>query len=314
MEQRQLGESAVGVVGLGCNNFGRRLDAERTAAVVDAALDAGVTLFDTADVYGDGLSEEYLGRALRGRRDTAVIATKVGHPMGDDPRRAGASARWIREAAADSLRRLQTDHIDLYQLHVPDDTVPIEETLGAFDELVQRGDVLAIGASNFSPTQIDEAADVARARAFPPFVGVQNRYSVLTRDPEWGGVLDACARNGCAFLPYFPLESGVLTGKYTAATPPRPGSRLSGDSRAERFLNDRYVDLARQLEAYAQERGRSLLELAISWLVAQPLVASVIAGATTPDQVRANVAASAWTLTRAELDEIDAIVGASAPR
>lgn len=309
MRTTPVGSLDATVVGLGCNNFGRRIDADRARAVVDAALDAGIRFFDTADVYGDGASEEMLGRALGDRRDEAVIATKFGMELGD-PERSGASPRWIREAVRGSLERLGTDHIDLYQVHVPDPDVPIAETLGTLDELVREGLVREIGSSNFDGAQIDEAERVADDRGTARFVTAQNRWSLLTADPE-EDVLPACRRHGLRLLPYFPLESGLLTGKYTRGEDPPAGTRLGSipRERAQRFLNDENLAVAEQLARFAVDRGHTLLELAISWLAAQPECASVIAGATTPEQVRANAAAAGWQLSGDEFGEVARITG-----
>jgi aryl-alcohol dehydrogenase-like predicted oxidoreductase len=305
MRTRTIGSLTVSVVGLGCNNFGRRLDADGTARVVQAALDAGINFFDTADIYGGTKSEDHLGLALRGRRDQVVVASKFGMRL-DDQRR-GASPEYVKRAVEDSLRRLGTDRIDLYQLHAPDPDVPIAETLGALDELVRAGKVREIGSSNFSATQIrfaDEAVRPGAAR----FVSVQNEYSLLHRDPE-RGVLDECAARGVGFLPYFPLASGVLSGKYGRDNPPPQGARLSASNSplAARFLNDRTLAITAALTDFAHARGHSLLELAHSWLLAQKAVVSVISGATSAEQVRANAAAANWQLSADELGEVDAI-------
>lgn len=310
METRRLGPLEVSVVGLGCNNFGRRVGEEGTRAVVDAALDAGITLFDTADVYGEGESERLLGHALARRRGEVVIATKFGLPMGDDATRSGAHPDRIPRAVEDSLRRLGTDVIDLYQLHRPDPEVPIAETLGALHELVEAGTVRAIGCSNFSAAQIDEAARTAQEGDIHPFVSVQNRYSVLTREPEDEGVVDACERHGLGLLPYFPLESGLLTGKYAEGFDTVQG-RLSSldDERRARFADDGKLSATEELTRFAELRDHSVLELAISWLAAQPAVASVIPGATAPGQVRANAEAADWRLSEDDLAQIERIVG-----
>lgn len=312
MQARPLGSLSVSVVGIGCNNFGGRIDEAATKAVVGAALDAGITLFDTADIYGGTKSEEYLGRALGSRRDEAVIATKFGGPI-DDERKGGASAAYVKRAVDDSLRRLGTDRIDLYQLHFPDQSVPIEETLGALDEIVRAGKVREIGASNFGPELIDEADAVSEKRGGARFVSVQNEYSLLRRLPERNGVLDACARHDLAFLPYFPLASGLLTGKYHRAEPPSPGTRLAGmpAERRDDALSGRNFDKIEALDAWARDHGHSLLELAFAWLLARPLLASVIAGATRPEQVHANAAAAGWSLTGGDLAEIDAVLDAT---
>jgi aryl-alcohol dehydrogenase-like predicted oxidoreductase len=303
MDTRNIGSLAVSVVGLGCNNFGRRLDAARTAEVIEAALAAGVTFFDTADVYGQGLSEVYLGQALGPRRKDVVIATKFGHPMEGAGR--GASPAYIRSAAEASLRRLGTDYIDLYQLHVPDPETPIAETLGALDDLVRAGKVREIGCSNFSAAQLRDAEAAAAGRA--RFVSVQNEYSLLHREPEVNGVLDVCAELGLAFLPYFPLASGLLTGKYRRGQPMPEGTRLSGRTDV---LSEQNLAQIEALMAFAGARGHTLLDLAIGWLLARPVVASVIAGATRPEQVRANAAAARWIPSADDLAALDALLGA----
>jgi len=311
MDIRELADRPVGVVGLGCNNLGTRCDDVQSIGVVRAALDAGITLFDTADIYGAGRSEDLLGRGLEGRRDEVVIATKFGGPMGEDPQMGGASRRWIERAAEDSLRRLGTDRIDLYQLHFPDQSVPLEETLEALHDLVRDGKVVAIGHSNFNGEQIDAAAELAATRTLTPFRTAQNEFSLLRRRAEVE-VIPAAQRHGLGFLPYFPLASGMLTGKYQRGAPVPEGSRLAGvpAERAEKALSDKNFDRIERLTAFAEERGHTLLELAFSWLLAQPTVVSVIAGATRPEQVEANVAAAGWQLTDADLTEIDALAAA----
>ncbi|HKI96180.1 MAG TPA: aldo/keto reductase, partial [Gemmatimonadales bacterium] len=301
MQTRTIGSLTVSVVGLGCNNFGGRLDERATAAVVDAALDAGITFFDTADIYGGTKSEEYLGRILEGRRDRVVLATKFGMAVDED--RKGAHPHYVRRAVEDSLRRLRTDHIDLYQLHQPDPAVPIGDTLGVLQELVGAGKVREIGCSNFSVAQLREARDAAGSGA--RFVSVQNQYSLLHREPETG-VLDECVREGLAFLPFFPLASGLLTGKYHRGRPAPKGTRLANRSN-HRFLNEDNLEIVEGLRSFAEARGHTMLELAFSWLASRPAVASVIAGATKPEQIRANVAAAGWALTASDLAEIDRI-------
>jgi aryl-alcohol dehydrogenase-like predicted oxidoreductase len=304
METRRIGSLAVTAVGLGCNNFGMRLDYARTEAVVGAALDAGINFFDTADIYGGTQSEQFLGRALARRRGEVVVATKFGMRLDDQHQ--GAKPAYIRQAVEDSLRRLGTDRIDLYQLHQPDPTTPIGDTLEALNELVRAGKVREIGCSNFSVEQLREA-EVAVRPGGGRFVGVQNEYSVVNREPE-RGVLAECERQGLAFLPYFPLASGLLTGKYRRDAPAPPGTRLSQPWAANRFLTDDRLATVERLRQFAESRGHSLLELAVSWLLRHRVVASVIAGATTPEQVRNNVnAAGPWQLTAAELQEIDRI-------
>ena len=315
MQTRRIGSLNASLVGLGCNNFGGRIDETATKRVVDAALDAGITLFDTADIYGGTKSEEFLGRALAGRRDHALIATKFGVAI-DDERKGGASASYIARACDDSLRRLATDRIDLYQLHFPDQATPLEETLGALDGLVRAGKVREIGCSNFTPDLIDDAARISSANGWARFVSVQNEYSLLRRLPEKQGVLEACARHDVAFIPYFPLASGVLSGKYKRGETPPAGTRLAGmpADRQEQALSDAVMDRVDALDTWARERGHSLLELAFAWLTAHLAVASVIAGATKPEQVAANAAATEWTLTADDLAEIDAVIAAAKER
>lgn len=305
MEKRTIGSLQVSVVGMGCNNFGKRLDAAATAAVVDAAVDAGIDFFDTADIYGDGLSEEYLGRAVAKRRGRVVIATKFGHSSRGPDR--GGSPAYVRQAVEASLTRLGTDHIDLYQLHTPDPRVPIADTLGALDELVKAGLVREIGCSNFSVEQLQEAADAVHPGA-ARFVSVQNEYSLLRREPEQG-VLQACERLRMAFLPYFPLAGGMLTGKLRPGHQPPPGSRLNEPRYREEYGTERNQLIVERLVSFAESRGHTILELAFSWLLARDVVASVIAGATRPEQARANAAAVGWKLTPAEMREVDRLVG-----
>src|SRR5215211_108246 len=260
MDTRRIGSLEVSVVGLGCNNFGRRLDYDATSAVVDAALDAGVTFFDTADVYGGTKSEEYLGRALGRRRDDVVVATKFGSRL--DKQRRGARPEYVHRAVEDSLRRLGTDRIDLYQLHIPDPDVPIGETLGALEELVKAGKVREIGCSNFSADQLREAEEVTREGA-ARFVSVQNEYNLLHREPE-RDLLPECERLGIAFIPYFPLTNGLLTGKYRQGKGAPTGSRLDS-GRGERLLTDRNLAVVERLVEFSERRGHTILELAFSW-------------------------------------------------
>ena len=304
MDTRRVGSLEVSVVGLGCNNFGRRLDSGATSEVVDAALDEGITFFDTADVYGDTRSEEFLGRALGPRRDGVVIATKFGAQI--DEQRKGARPEYVRRAVEDSLRRLGTDCIDLYQLHRPDPEVPIEDTLGALDELVRAGKVREIGCSNFSAEQLRAAEEAVTREGGARFVSVQNEYSLLHREPE-RDVLPECERAGIAFIPYFPLASGLLTGKYRRDQPAPEGSRLQS-RRGDSLLTDRNLAVVEKLIEFSESRGHTILEIAFSWILERPAVRSVIAGATSPEQVRSNVAATGWRLTDAELAEIDDIV------
>jgi aryl-alcohol dehydrogenase-like predicted oxidoreductase len=313
MSYRRLGNSglAVSVVGIGGNNFGRKIDQKETLAVVDAAIDCGITLFDTSDTYGDpqGASEEALGAALKanGRRGDVIVATKFGNPMGGSNGPdwdARGSRRYIVRAVEASLRRLGTDWIDLYQIHRPDPHTPIGETLSALDDLVRAGKVRYIGSSNFAGWQIADAAWTARTEHVPPFVSAQNEYSLLERTVE-RDVVPACERFGVGLLPFFPLANGVLTGKYRRDSIP-PGSRLSLD-RFSGYLAQVPWETVKRIEAYAKERSLSMLEVAIGGLAAQPAVASVIAGATHPDQVRANAAAVTWVATVDDLAQLDAI-------
>jgi aryl-alcohol dehydrogenase-like predicted oxidoreductase len=313
MTYRRLGDSGlvVSVVGIGCNNFGRKVDLDGTRAVVDAALDVGINFFDTADIYGDprGTSEEYLGAALRGRRDDVVIATKFGMDMGGlNGRDLGArgARRYIMRAVEASLRRLGTDYIDLYQMHQPDPGTPIEETLSALDDLVRSGKVRYLGNSNFSGWQIADADWTARSRGLTRFISAQNHYNLLRREAETE-VVPACQRFGLGLLPYFPLADGLLTGKYRRGEAPPPGTRLaSGGRYAQRLAAARW-DVIEGIEKYAEARGLTMLQVAIGGLAAQPAVASVIAGATTPEQVRANAAAGAWQPSADDLAELRAI-------
>jgi aryl-alcohol dehydrogenase-like predicted oxidoreductase len=304
VETRRIGSLEVSVVGLGCNNFGWRLDADATKKVVDAALAAGVSFFDTADIYGKGQSEEFLGRALGSRRSEIVLATKFGMKM--DEQRKGAKPSYLRQALEDSLSRLGTGYVDLYQLHTPDPEVPIADTLGALDELVKAGKVREIGCSNFSAEQLREAEAAVQPGA-ARFVSVQNRYSLFHREPE-REVLAACERQGLAFIPFFPLASGLLTGKYRKGRPV-PKGRLTED-RFSRLLSDANLDKVEKLIAFAESRGHTLLELAFAWLLTRPVVASVIAGATSAEQVTSNAKAGGWRLSEEEIAEIDRIVPA----
>jgi aryl-alcohol dehydrogenase-like predicted oxidoreductase len=304
MELRMIGSLEVSIVGLGCNNLGRRIDEARAREVVEAALDAGITLLDTADVYGGGLSEEYLGRILEGRRDRVVVATKFGSGLGgEEP--GGGRPEYVRQTIEASLRRLRTDRIDLYQMHQPDASTPISDTLEVLAELVHEGKVRELGCSNFTAEQIREAETAVPSGA-PRFVSVQNELNLLDRDDELDGLREA-ERIGLAYLPYFPLASGRLTGKYRRGEPAPEGSRLAGWSEGVRaeMLNDEAFDRIDRLARFAGDRGHTLLELAFAWLLAKRPVASVIAGATTAEQVRANVDASTWRLSDEELAALD---------
>jgi aryl-alcohol dehydrogenase-like predicted oxidoreductase len=306
MRSRPLGESGleVSVVGLGTNNFGRRVDLDGTRAVVDAALDQGVTFFDTADIYGRGQSEELLGKVLEGRREQVTLATKFGMDMGDGKGPRG-SRDYILQAIEGSLRRLRTDTVDVYWYHRPDGETPIAETLQTLNELVLGGSVRVIGASNFSARQLEEADAVARERGLTRFAAVQNEYSLLVRDAE-RDVLPACERLRLGFVPYFPLASGLLTGKYRRGETAPSGARLSG---RERVASDEQFDLLDALESYARERGVTLLDVAIGALIVRPAISSVIAGATKPEQVRANAAAARWKPSAEDLAALEQLLG-----
>ena len=295
-------------MGLGCNNFGGRLDEAATRAVVEAALEAGITLLDTADIYGGTRSEEFLGRILEGRRDQIVLATKFGMRV-DEAHTGGADPSYVRSALHDSLRRLRTDRIDLYQLHQPDEATPIQDTLGILNQLVQQGKIRQIGCSNFTAAQLREAADATRP-GDEPFVSVQNQLSLLNRADFDDGLAEA-GRMGLAYIPFFPLFSGLLSGKYRRGQAPPTGTRIGtmAAERADQFLSEANFDRVDALTRFAEERGRSLLELAFGWLLAQPPVASVIAGATTPEQVRANVVAGRWNLEPKDLRALDVVLG-----
>jgi aryl-alcohol dehydrogenase-like predicted oxidoreductase len=307
LPKRRLGDSEleVSAVGLGCNNFGKRLDLDATAAVLDAALAAGITFFDTADIYGGGESERLMGEALQGRRDEYVLATKFGWQSSepDAPDLPGGSRDYIRWAIEGSLKRLRVEKVDLYQYHKPDGVTPIEETLGALDELVREGLVGAIGCSNFSAAELEEAERIARERGWARFVTLQNQYSLLEREIEVE-VAPACERLGVSILPFFPLASGLLTGKYKRGEAGPEGSRLS---EREQAGSDEQFDVVEALEAFAAVRGIGILDVAIAGLAAQPAVASVIAGATKPEQIAANVAALEWQPSEADLAELDRI-------
>ena len=303
MRTRKIGSLEVSVIGLGCNNFGGRLDADKSAEVVFAALDNGITFFDTADIYGGTKSEEFLGEALGKRRDDVVLATKFGMPV--DKERRGAKPDYVHRALEDSLRRLGTDRVDLYILHAPDPDTPIADTLEALDACVQAGKARQIGCSNFSAAQLRQAHQ-AVADGAARFVCVQNEYSLVQREPE-REVLAECRREGIAFVPYFPLASGLLTGKYKRGEAPPAGTRLAGMPAERVAALDEKLVIVERLTAYAEKSGHSILELAVSWLLAHDDVASVIAGATRRPQVEANATAGDWILDEAQLREIDAL-------
>ena len=305
MQIRNIGKSGlrVSLTGLGCNNFGR-LDIESSRKVVHRALDLGVTLFDTADIYGEkGGSEEQLGEILGTRRKDIVLATKFGMPMSET--RTGASRRYIVQAVEDSLRRLKTDWIDLYQLHQGDPNTPIEETLRALDDLIHAGKVRYIGCSNLKAWQVSDAWWTAQTRGLNSFICAQDEYSLLVRGAE-AELIPALESKGMGLLPYFPLASGLLTGKYRHGGDAPAGTRLALIKRlADRYMTDDNWRIVGKLQAFCDARGRGLLELAFSWLAAQPCLSSIIAGATKPEQVEQNVKAAEWTLTAEDLAEID---------
>jgi len=315
MQYSSLGNSGlqVSVVGLGCNNFGRRCDESQTTSIVHAALDSGITFFDTADIYGpSGVSEEYLGKALKGHREEAVIASKFGGPMADgDPYMRGASRRYIMNAVEASLTRLNTDYIDLYQIHFPDPTTPLEETIRALDDLISMGKIRYMGNSNFAGWQIASSEWIARAIGTNRFISAQNEYSLLNRSNE-AEVVPAAIEFGLSILPYFPLAGGLLTGKYVIGEDGPEGARLTGAaSLATRFRNPESTDKVEKLRLLSDNAGRTLLELAMSWLVNRPGVDSIISGATTPNQVKANATATSWILEDTELEMIDQITALS---
>jgi aryl-alcohol dehydrogenase-like predicted oxidoreductase len=310
VELRKLGNSGlqVSIVGLGCNNFGMKIDLEATRKVVDKAIDLGITLFDTADIYGNrGSSETFLGEVLGERRKAIVLATKFGMQMDKAGVLKGGSRRYIMAAAEDSLRRLKTDWIDLYQIHQPDPLTPIAETLRTLDDLVRQGKVRYIGCSNLPAWQVIEAQWTAKHLGLNAFISCQDEYSLLVRDPD-RDLIPAMQSYGLGLLPFFPLASGLLTGKYRRNAAMPEGARLAMmKGLADRWINDLNWKIVEQLEEFSSQRGHSILQLAFSWLAARPTVASVIAGATTPDQVDQNVKAIVWKLTTEELAEIDRI-------
>lgn len=300
METRKIGSLNVTIVGVGCNNFGRRIDAAQSKIVVDAAISAGINFFDTADVYGDGQSETYLGEALGSRRKDVIIATKFGHNMPGQG--SGAHPDYIKNAVEASLKRLNTDYIDLYQLHTPDHNVPIADTLGALDELVKAGKVREIGSSNFNAQMIRDAESVSEEKSIARFVSVQNHYSLFHRSDE-AEVLPECERLSIGYLPYFPLARGLLTGKYRLGQPMPENTRLSGSAPSEEQLQQ-----VEKLIAFAESRNHSILTLAVSWLLAHPAVSSVIAGATKTEQINANAAAAGWQMTPEDLADLDTLM------
>ena len=310
MEYRNLGSSGlrVSLVGLGCNNFGMRLDLEQTRAVVDRAFDLGITLFDTADMYGGrGGSETQLGKILGHRRKDIVLASKFGMAMSDDGTKIGASRRYIMSAVEDSLRRLKTDWIDLYQLHQPDPLTPLDETMQALDDLVTQGKIRYIGCSNLPSWQVVESQWISKSMGLNRFVSCQDEYNILNRNVE-AELIPAMQKYGCGLLPYFPLASGLLTGKYKRTEMPE-GARLTDmPTFANRiYLTDENFDIVDNLNKFAHKTGHSILELAFSWMASRPTTASIIAGATKPEQIDANVAAVNWVLSQSEIDEVNKI-------
>ena len=310
MEYRRLGNSGlrVSLAGLGCNNFGMRIDGERTRAVVNRALDDGITFFDTADIYGNrGQSEEMLGKALGARRRDVVVASKFGMTMAEGPYGHGAARRYIIAACEASLKRLGTDYIDLYQIHTPDPETPEHETLSALDDLVRSGKVRYIGSSNYAGWQLADACWISRTHNLAAYVSAQNHYNLLERSIE-AELIPACRHFGVGILPYFPLASGFLTGKYRPNAAPPPDTRFATIKRlADGVLKDDNFAKLAALEKFAEEHGHGMLELAVSWLAAQPMVASVICGATRPEQVNENARAGDWKLTADQLAAIDKI-------
>ena len=310
MEYRNLGSSGlrVSLVGLGCNNFGMRLDLEQTRAVVDRAFDLGITLFDTADMYGGrGGSETQLGKILGHRRKDIVLASKFGMAMSDDGTKIGASRRYIMSAVEDSLRRLKTDWIDLYQLHQPDPLTPLDETMQALDDLVTQGKIRYIGCSNLPSWQVVESQWISKSMGLNRFVSCQDEYNILNRNVE-AELIPAMQKYGCGLLPYFPLASGLLTGKYKRTKMPE-GARLTDmPTFANRiYLTDENFDIIDNLHKFANKTGHSILELAFGWMASRPTTASIIAGATKPEQIDANVAAVNWVLSQSEIDEVNKI-------
>ena len=310
MEYRNLGSSGlrVSLVGLGCNNFGMRLDLEQTRAVVDRAFDLGITLFDTADMYGGrGGSETQLGKILGHRRKDIVLASKFGMAMSDDGTKIGASRRYIMSAVEDSLRRLKTDWIDLYQLHQPDPLTPLDETMQALDDLVTQGKIRYIGCSNLPSWQVVESQWISKSMGLNRFVSCQDEYNILNRNVE-AELIPAMQKYGCGLLPYFPLASGLLTGKYKRTKMPE-GARLTDmPTFANRiYLTDENFDIVDNLHKFANKTGHSILELAFGWMASRPTTASIIAGATKPEQIDANVAAVNWVLSQSEIDEVNKI-------
>jgi aryl-alcohol dehydrogenase-like predicted oxidoreductase len=306
MRTAKLGDLDVSAIGLGCNNFGRALDADGSAAVVNAALEAGVTYFDTASNYGEGQSESFLGAALGSRRQEVVIGTKFGVPVSGWEGSGGASPDYVRKATERSLRELGTDYIDLLMIHFPDPETPIGDTLDAMGALVDQGKVRQIGCSNFDPTQLTEALDVSEQNALPGFVGNQVQYSILHREPETSGLDQLCLDRGVGLLPFYPLGNGLLTGKTRRGEPPK--GRLQMD-RYQEYLTDENFDLAEAVEAFARERDLSMVEVALGWLLAQEAVPAVTPGATRAEQVAGNARAAEWAPSLDDLAELGRVLG-----
>ncbi|MBI4197487.1 MAG: aldo/keto reductase [Chloroflexi bacterium] len=310
MEYRRLGNSGleVSVVGLGTNNFGGRMDYAQTERVVKQVVEVGLNMIDTSNSYGSTKSEEYIGKAVKGMRDKVLLATKVASPMGQGPNQRGTSRKHILEEVDKSLKRLDTDYLDLYQVHFPDQRTPIEETLRTLDDLVRQGKVRYIGCSNFAGWQIAQAMETAKALHLEPFVSDQPEYSMLRREVE-KEVAPCCGAYGLGILPFFPLASGFLTGKYKRGQAAPEGTRLAGNSRqASSLLTNANFDVLEGLENFAAERGHSMVDLAFAWLLANPVVSSVIAGATKPEQVTENAKAGDWHLTSADMKALDGLL------
>jgi aryl-alcohol dehydrogenase-like predicted oxidoreductase len=306
MRTSWIGDLEVSVVGLGCNNFGRALDQAGSAAVVDAALEAGMNHFDTASNYGEGQSESFLGAALGARRDDVVIATKVGVPIPGWEGSGGAAPEYVRQVLERSLTQLGTDYVDIYMIHFPDPKTPIEDTLAAMSALVDEGKVRQIGCSNFNPPQLAEALAVSAERGWPPFVCDQVEYSMIHREPEKNGLVELCLEAGVALLPYYPLANGLLTGKTRRGAEPQGRLKME---RYQEYLTDENFDVAEAVERFAEERGLSMVQVALGWLLAQDAVPAVTAGATTPEQVRANAKAADWQPTPDDLAALRRLLG-----
>jgi aryl-alcohol dehydrogenase-like predicted oxidoreductase len=305
MKTSWIGDLEVSVIGLGCNNFGRALDRQGSAAVVEAALEVGINHFDTASNYGEGQSESFLGSALGGRRDDVVIATKVGVPIPGWEGSGGAAPDYVRQVLERSLTELGTDYVDVYMVHFPDPKTPIEDTLAVMSAMVDEGKVRQIGCSNFDPGQLTEALAVSAERGWPPFVCDQVQYSMLHRDPE-NGLADLCIDEGVALLPYYPLANGLLTGKTKRGGEPQGRLKME---RYQEYLTDENFDIVEALEGFAGERGLSMVQVALGWLLSREAVPAVTAGATSPEQVRANAKAADWAPTQEDLEALKALLG-----